>query len=56
MSGASPDVFTKQIDDDTYIVRVFSPYNISKSDSRSLNVKYDYMVAISGPSGINKDE
>lgn len=48
-SISGPDIYTakpegKQI----FVARLFSPFNISVSDTRSLSDKYDFMVAISG--------
>jgi hypothetical protein len=42
--------------ENTYIGRVFSPFNVSRNDSRDFNKKYDFMVAISGSSKITPDE
>jgi hypothetical protein len=46
-----PDVFEEIIPAlNTYVGRVFSPYNISKSNPSPMNEKYDFMVAITGSS------
>jgi hypothetical protein len=48
----------EQVEDSskTYIGRVFSPFNVTRNDTRAFNKKYDFMVAISGSSTITPDE
>ena len=52
--SASPNVFV-EIDPahELYISRVFSPSNSSGIASGTIGSKYDFMVAISGPSVMN---
>ena len=52
--ATEPDVFEEiPAGTNTYVARVFSPYNISRTDPLPLNQKYDFMVAITGSSEMN---
>ena len=53
-TATEPDVFEEiPAGTNTYVARVFSPYNISRTDPLPLNQKYDFMVAITGSSEMN---
>lgn len=49
-----PNIYEQRLSDPKlYIARVFSPFNISRNQEGSISSKYDFMVAISGPSFMN---
>jgi len=53
---SSPNVFIEVIhDNELYISRVFSPSNATGNVSAPLGSRYDFMVAISGPSVMNEE-
>lgn len=50
-----PNIYEQRLSEPKlYIARVFSPFNISRSQQGSIASKYDFMVAISGPSFMNE--